>query len=217
MVRMARGTTIVLATVFAAACSSKEANQDSILRAAIDSMPLVTQDSLPRVPWNDGNIVAMLDLVNAGDSAGGALAVSRAANADVKDYGRLMMSDHHRMRQQGRQLAERLNITPGMPPNDTTAEAHDSAMAQLRALPRDRFDAAYIQHEVLMHQHALAVANTAKSAATNAELRQAVTDAIPVIEGHLTRARGLASKYGGISAGASDSAASAKASSGRTP
>ena len=216
MVRMARGTTIVLAAVLAAACSSKEGSQDSILRAAIDSMPLVTQDSIPRVPWNDGNIVAMLDLVNAADSAGGALAVSTARNADVKEFGRQMMADHHRMRQQGQQLAQRLNITPGMPPNDTTAESHDSAMAQLRALPRDRFDAAYIEHEVLMHQHAMAVANTAKAAATNAELRQAVTDVIPVIEGHLTKARALAAKYGGMSAGASDSAASAK-SSGKKP
>ena len=197
MVRMARGMTILLASVLTAACSSKDGSQDSALRAAIDSMPLVTQDTAPRVPWTDGNIVAMLDLINAGDSAGGALAVSRATNADVKDYGRLMIADHHRMRQQGQQLAQRLKITPGMPPNDTTAESHDSAMAQLRALPRDRFDAAYVQHEVLMHQHALAVANTAKTAATNAELRQLVTDATPVIEGHLAKVRALAAKYGG--------------------
>ena len=128
-----------------------------------------------------------------------------------------MITDHHRLRQQGQQLAQRLNIRPGMPPNDTTAEAHDSAMAQLRALPGDRFDAAYIEHEVLMHQHALAVANTAKSVATNAELRQAVTDAIPVIESHLAKARALAGKYGGMSAGANDSAASARSSARKSP
>lgn len=201
---------VAAAAALVAGCSSKDGNQDSTLRAAIDSMPLVTQDSAPRVPWTDGNIVALLDLINAGDSAGGALAVSKAQNADVKDFGRLMIADHHRMRQQGQQLAQRLSITPGMPPNDTTAEAHDSAMAQLRALPRDRFDAAYVEHEVLMHQHALAVANTAKSVAMNAELRQLVTDATPVIEGHLTKARALVAKYGGISAGKSDSAASGK-------
>ena len=190
-----RAGLVAAVAALVAGCSSKGGNQDSMLRAAIDSMPLVTQDTAPRVPWTDGNIVAMLDLINAGDSAGGALAVSKARNADVKDFGRLMVADHHRMRQQGQQLAQRLEITPGMPPNDTTAEAHDSAMAQLRALPRDRFDAAYIEHEVLMHQHALAVANTAKSAAMNAELRQLVTDATPVIEGHLTKARALAAKY----------------------
>ena len=212
MGRTARVAGLVIAAgALITGCSSKDGSQDSALRAAIDSMPLVTQDTLPRVPWTDGNIVAMLDLINAADSAGGALAATRATNADVKDYGRLMVTDHHRMRLQGQQLAQRLSIEPGMPPNDTTAEAHDSAMAQLRALPRDRFDAAYVGHEVLMHQHALAVVNTAKSAATNAELRQAVTDAIPVIEGHLTRARALAAKYAGAAGRAGDSAATGKA------
>ena len=59
----------------------------------------------------DANIVAILD-ANESDSAFGAMAVKKGKSADVKRFGRLMMGEHHALRVQGQQLAEKLNVTP---------------------------------------------------------------------------------------------------------
>src|SRR5688572_26881016 len=46
----------------------------------------------------DPNIVALLDEANKADSAAGALAVTKATNKAVKDFAKLMMSEHHALR-----------------------------------------------------------------------------------------------------------------------
>src|ERR687886_492271 len=65
----------------------------------------------------DANIAAVLDAANESDSAFGALAVRKARSADVKNFGRLMMGEHHALRLQGQQLVRRLGVTPQPPAN----------------------------------------------------------------------------------------------------
>ena len=69
-------------------------------------------------PLTDANIVALLDEANKADSAAGALAVTKATNKAVKDFAKLMMGEHHALREQGQQLAKQLNVTPEPPAND---------------------------------------------------------------------------------------------------
>ena len=52
-------------------------------------------------PLTDANIVALLDEANKADSAAGALAVTKATNKAVKDFAKLMMSEHHALREAG--------------------------------------------------------------------------------------------------------------------
>ena len=66
----------------------------------------------------DANIVALLDEANMADSAAGALAATKATSKDVKDFAKLMMSEHHALRKQGQELAKKLNVTPAPPAND---------------------------------------------------------------------------------------------------
>ena len=66
----------------------------------------------------DPNRVAILDQANAADSARGRLAETKATSADVKNFARMMVGEHHALRQQGQQLAKKLNVTPQPPPND---------------------------------------------------------------------------------------------------
>ena len=195
--RAARPVLLAGTIAIAAACAGDGKDQDSILRAALDSLPLVTRDSVPRVAWSDANIVALLDAVNAADSASGALAVERARGAEVKEFGRAMMRDHHGLREQGRALASKLRLTPEPVPNDSSAQVHEAAMAQLRGLPADRFDAAWIAHEVGAHQRALDIVRTAAREADNAELRTLATNAAPVVQRHLDRAKALQAGRGG--------------------
>ena len=84
----------------------------------------------------DANIVALLDEANAADSAAGAYAVTKATSRDVKAFAKLMMGEHHALRAQGQQLAQRLNVTPEPPADDPLKPAAEGEMTALRAAPK---------------------------------------------------------------------------------
>src|SRR3954452_9729139 len=67
---------------------------------------------------SDANIVALLDHANAADSTAGALAATKATNPAVKQFAKLMMSEHHALRKQRADLAKKLKVTPEPPVTD---------------------------------------------------------------------------------------------------
>jgi len=96
-IRLARGIALVGASVLWAACAKNEAKTDSA--AAADSAAKAAAAAPAPAPappaLNDANIAALLDEVNAADSAAGSLASTKGTNAQVKEFGRTMMRDHH--------------------------------------------------------------------------------------------------------------------------
>ena len=145
----------------------------------------------------DANIVALLDEANAADSASGAYALGKATNPDVKAFAKLMMGEHHALRLQGQQLAQRLNVTPEPPANDPLKPAAEAEMAALRAAPKGlQFDRTYIEQEIGIHKAVLDLAEKAHDAAQNEELKKLIEQAKPVIEKHLDRAEDIQKKLG---------------------
>ena len=145
----------------------------------------------------DANIVALLDEANMADSAAGAYALTKATSADVKAFAKLMMGEHHALRAQGQQLAQRLNVTPQLPASDPLKPAAESEMAALRAAPKGaQFDRTYIEQEVAAHKLVLDVAGKGHDAAQNEELKKLIEQAKPVIEKHLERAEEIQKKLG---------------------
>ena len=140
----------------------------------------------------DANIFYILDAANKVDSAGGSIATTKGTNSEVREYGQMMARDHHQLRQQGQALATRLAITP-TPPAGDTAQAHlDKTMAMLNGAAKGRdFDKAYMDHEVGYHKVVLETATTAMAAAQNAELKNLIQKAAPVIQAHLDRAQAV--------------------------
>ena len=146
---------------------------------------------------SDPNIVAILDQANAADSARGRLAETKATSADVKNFGRLMVGEHHALRQQGQQLAKKLNVTPQAPPNDQSEAQAKTEMDSLNAMPKGKaWDKAYIDYEVNYHQQVLQTATKALDAAQNQELKDLIKKAAPVIQKHLDRAKQIQQKLG---------------------
>ena len=146
---------------------------------------------------SDPNIVAILDQANAADSARGRLAETKATSADVKNFGRLMVGEHHALRQQGQQLAKKLNVTPQAPPNDQSEAQAKTEMDSLNAMPKGKaWDKAYIDYEVTYHQAVLQTATKALDAAQNQELKDLIKKAAPVIQKHLDRAKQIQQKLG---------------------
>jgi putative membrane protein len=149
----------------------------------------------------DPNIVALLDEANAADSAAGAYAVRKATNPDVKAFAKLMMGEHHALRAAGQQLAQRLNVTPELPPTDPLKPAAESEMTALKAAPKGpQFDRTYIEQEVGIHKAVLDLAEKAHDAAQNGDLKKLIEQAKPVIEKHLKMAEDIQNKLGRPSA-----------------
>jgi putative membrane protein len=141
---------------------------------------------------SDANIVYILDAANRVDSAGGSIAATKGTNSEVREYGQMMARDHHQLRQQGQDLAKRLNVTPAPPAGDTAQAHFDKTMAMLNGAAKGRdFDKAYIDHEVGYHKVVLETATAAMSAAQNAELKNLIQKAAPVIQAHLDRAQAI--------------------------
>lgn len=146
---------------------------------------------------SDANIVALLDEANMADSASGAYALTKATSPDVKAFAKLMMGEHHALRAQGQQLAQRLNVTPELPANDPLKPAAQSEMAALKGAAKGAaFDRMYIEQEIGIHKAVLDLAAKAHDAAQNAELKKLIEQAKPVIEKHLDRAEEIQKKLG---------------------
>ena len=150
---------------------------------------------------SDANIVFLLDEANMADSASGAYAIGKATNAEVKAYAKLMMGEHHALRMQGQQLAQRLNVRPAAPADDPLKPAAQAEMTALRSASKGaQFDRTYIEQEIGIHKAVLDLAGKAHGAAQNPELKKLIEQARPVIERHLKRAEEIQKKLGGPTA-----------------
>src|SRR3954462_5415245 len=83
---------------------------------------------------NDATIVAIFDAANTADIETGALGAKKATTKDIRDYGRMLSDVHKAVRQQGRDLAKKLGVTPTPPADKQSAKDHAAAMKRLRSL-----------------------------------------------------------------------------------
>jgi putative membrane protein len=142
--------------------------------------------------WSDPNIVAMLDEANAADSSAGAVAATKGTAAAVRDFARRMMRDHHQLRAQGAALAKKLNVTPSAPSDDPVPGMAQDETNTLNSTAKGKdFDKAYIDAEVNAHKAVLDLATKAAAQTQNAELKNLIQKAAPVIQGHLDKAESI--------------------------
>jgi putative membrane protein len=146
---------------------------------------------------SDANIVALFDHAHDADSSAGALAARKATNPQVKQFARMMMADHHRLRKQGADLAKKLDVTPLPTPDDPiTPLAHQEMDALETAEGGLDFDRTYIRYEIAVHQTVLDLADQAHEVAGNGELKALIEQARPLFESHLKQAQALEQELG---------------------
>jgi putative membrane protein len=140
----------------------------------------------------DATIVAIFDAANTADMETGALGAMKGSTKAVRDFGAMLVRDHTTVRQQGRDLAKKLGVTPTPPKDDASAAAHATAMKQLRALSGSAFDHAFLQHEVAYHKAVIdAIQTTLLPAIKNAELKDLVVKVAPAFQAHMQAAENL--------------------------
>lgn len=150
----------------------------------------------PAPKLNDPTIVAIFDAANTWDMETGALAAKRGHTADVRSFGAMLVKAHRGVRQEGRDLAKKLKVTPTAPKNFGMAKDHAAAMKELRALHGAAFDRAFLAHEAAYHKAVIdAVTTTLLPAIQNAELKKLVIDVSPAFQAHMAQAQSMLEKY----------------------
>ena len=145
---------------------------------------------------DDPTIVAIFDAANTWDMETSSLAATRANTKAVRDFASMLVRDHKAVRQQGRDLAARLGVTPTPPKNFGMAADHAKAMIALKKLHGAAFDRAYLAHEVAFHKAVIdAVTTTLLPALQNAEVKDLVTKVAPAFQAHMLAAENMLAKY----------------------
>lgn len=141
---------------------------------------------------DDATIVAIFDNANTADIETGRLAGQRGHSNEVRQFGAMLARDHQVVRQQGRDLAKKLGLTPTPPGGDQGAQDHAAVMQRLSSLRGPEFDRAFLQHEAVFHEAAIdAIENTLLPAIANEKLRAMVVKVAPAFKAHLDMARNL--------------------------
>ncbi len=151
---------------------------------------------------DDATIVAIFDAANTADIETGALAEKRGSSKEVRDFGAMLARDHKMVRQQGRDLAAKLGVTPTPPKNDQSAKDHAAAMTRLQSLKGAEFDRAFLRHEAAFHQAVIdAIKGTLLPAIQNEELKALVEKVAPAFQAHLEMAQHIEKKLAAGTAG----------------
>ena len=144
---------------------------------------------------DDPTIIAIFDAANTWDIEAGQLATKKGSDKVVKDFGAMLVRDHSNVRQQGRDLAAKLKVTPTPPKDFALAKVHADAMKKLEGLSGKDFDKAFLQNEVEYHQAVIdAVTSSLLPALKNAEAKDLVTKVAPAFAAHRDAAKNLIAK-----------------------
>ncbi|HEY8174164.1 MAG TPA: DUF4142 domain-containing protein [Gemmatimonadaceae bacterium] len=179
---------IALLACATAACSSggsEAAERRSDTAGLRDSVAAAAASSM-----NESNVLALLERTHAADSALGALGATSGTATEVKEFGRMILREHHALRKDAVELGLRLGITPETPrvPPDDPAALRDS-LATLQ--PGPDWDRAYMAYAIALHDASMENTARALAATQRPEVKQFVDKSVPILQKHIDKARSL--------------------------
>ena len=147
---------------------------------------------------SDAQIASIVVVANQVDIDAGHLAESKASAADVKAFGKQMVTDHTGVNKQAVALAKKLGVVPAdNPTSQSLKQGGDDNLKKLKSLKGAAFDKAYIEHEVSYHEQVLdAIDKTLIPSAQNAELKALLVAVRPAFVAHLEHARQIQAGLG---------------------
>jgi putative membrane protein len=164
-----------------------------VAAAALAIAPVHAQNKPGKL--DDPTIVAIFDAANTWDIQTGELAAKHGSTKEIRDFGAMLARDHKNVRQQGRDLAKKLGVTPTPPKDFAMAKDHDAAMKKLESLKGKEFDKAFLEHEVGYHKAVIdAVTTTLLPALQNAEVKDLVVKVAPAFKAHEDAAQNMLNK-----------------------
>ncbi|HEV7703728.1 MAG TPA: DUF4142 domain-containing protein [Gemmatimonadaceae bacterium] len=150
-----------------------------------------------RAAMDDPTICAIFDAANTWDIETSDIAVKKGSTKDVRDLAAMFSRDHKAVRQQGRDLVTKLNVTPTPPKDFALVADHEQAMKTLNSTSGKAFDRAYLEHEVAYHKAVIdAINGTLLPATQNAELKDLQVKIAPAFQAHMLAAQRLLDAMG---------------------
>lgn len=142
---------------------------------------------------NDAQIASIVVTANQVDIDAGELAAARASSAEVKAFGRQMVTDHTGVNKSATALVTKLKVTPqDNPTSHSLKAAGEKSVTKLKGLSGAAFDKAYVDNEVAYHQQVLdALDKTLIPNAKNQELKALLVKVRPAFVAHLEHAKHL--------------------------
>jgi putative membrane protein len=122
----------------------------------------------------------------------GKMAVDKASNADVKQFGQRMVDDHSKANDELRSWASSNGVT--LPPE--TGATEKAVENRLSKLSGDAFDRAYMSAMVQDHTKDVAAFQQASKTAKNADLKAWAGKTLPTLQDHKKMAQDVKTKLG---------------------
>lgn len=145
---------------------------------------------------SDAQIAGIVVAANSVDVDAGKYANKTSKNKEVREFAKLMVTDHTAVNKQAGDLVKKLKVTPEG--SDTAKSLKDGGaknLANLKTLKGKAFDKEYIAHEVAYHQAVIdALDKTLIPSAQNAELKGLLEAVRPAFVAHLDHAKALQTK-----------------------
>ena len=147
---------------------------------------------------SDPQIAHIVVTANQVDIDAGKLAESKGSTAEVKAFGKQMVTDHGGVNKQAVALVTKLGVKPeDNATSQSLKSGGDKNIAHLKTLKGAAFDKAYVDNEVTYHQAVLdAIDKTLIPSAQNAELKALIVKVRPAIDAHLQHAKMMQAKLG---------------------
>ena len=120
----------------------------------------------------------------------GELAQEKGSTAEIKEFGKMMVTDHGKANEELQVLATAKGV--GLP-TELDGE-HKSALDHVNGLSGAEFDKTFMQHMVADHEKAVADFTNASQNAKDAELKAWAAKTLPTLQDHLTQAQAINAK-----------------------
>lgn len=122
----------------------------------------------------------------------GQLAEQKAKSAEVKAFGKMMVTDHTALQNEMKPLVTKAGLTP---PAELD-ERRKGFLDNLKAASAADFDKTYIDQQVAAHDEALTLMKGYAENGDNADLKAAAAKTAPKVQAHLDKARALQAGLG---------------------
>ena len=158
-------------------------------RPTIDSPLLAKRTAAMTAP----NALALIGLANGAEVQTGQIAREKATSAEVREYAKMLVTDHQAMQKEADELATRASLTPQPPPQaDQKRAAGDQMVQQLTAAAKGpAFDRSFVEGQIQAHQQTLTELQQLQTSVDNADVKALIEKAIPKVQDHLARAQKL--------------------------
>lgn len=164
----------------------------TLVTIATTSLLLAAGHAWAQAP-NDAQIASIVVTANQVDIDAGKLAESKGSTAEVKAFGKQMVTDHSGVNKQAVALVIKLKVTPE--DNATSKSLKSGGVDNVKNLEKmsgAAFDRAYVDHEVVYHQQVIdAIDKTLIPNAQNAELKNLLVSVRPAFVAHLEHAKSI--------------------------